>query len=66
LTTVVYLSPCLPDLPCRLVFSGLDSSVAGEIEEKFAQAGYIVISNSRNHRMDPNVLLLIPEVNSHH
>jgi aspartate-semialdehyde dehydrogenase len=60
------ISPCLPELPCQIVFSGLDSSVAGEIEEKFAQSGYIVISNSRNHRMDPNVPLLIPEVNSHH
>ena len=41
------------DLPCAVVFSGLDSSVAGEVEEAFARAGYIVISNSRNHRMDP-------------
>lgn len=60
------ISPCLPGLPCRIVFSGLDSGVAGEIEEDFAQAGYTVISNSRNHRMDPAVPLLIPEVNSCH
>lgn len=60
------LSPCSPILPCRLVFSGLDSAVAGEIEETFAQAGYVVVSNARNHRMDSNVPLLIPEVNSHH
>src|ERR1041384_5040653 len=37
----------------KLVFSGLDSSVAGEIETAFAQAGHIVVSNSRNHRMEP-------------
>jgi len=60
------VSPCLPELPCRVVFSGLDASVAGEVEERFAQAGYYVISNSRNHRMDPDVPLLIPEVNSSH
>lgn len=60
------VQPCSPSLPCRVVFSGLDSSVAGEIEENFAQAGYIVISNSRNHRMNPTVPLLIPEVNSEH
>lgn len=60
------ISPCEPNLPCRIVFSGLDSSVAGEIEEKFAKAGYIVISNSKNHRMSPSVPLLIPEVNSDH
>lgn len=58
--------PCIPNLPCRVVFSGLDSSVAGEIEEAFAKGGYIVISNSKNHRMHPNVPLLIPEVNSDH
>jgi aspartate-semialdehyde dehydrogenase len=60
------ISPCEPNLPCRIVFSGLDSSVAGEIEENFAKAGYIVISNSKNHRMSPSVPLLIPEVNSDH
>lgn len=57
---------CHPNLPCDIVFSGLDSSVAGEIEENFAQANYTVISNSSNHRMDPDVPLLIPEVNSDH
>lgn len=57
---------CRPDLPCNVVFSGLDSSVAGEIEESFAKAGYKVISNSSNHRMDPHVPLLVPEINSEH
>lgn len=57
---------CLPDLPCSLVFSGLDSSVAGDIETSFAKAGYCVVSNARNHRMQPDVPLLIPEVNSSH
>jgi aspartate-semialdehyde dehydrogenase len=50
----------------RLVFSGLDSSVAGEIETAFATAGHIIVSNSRNHRMEPTVPLLIPEVNADH
>jgi aspartate-semialdehyde dehydrogenase len=57
---------CRPDLPCNIVFSGLDSSVAGEIENSFAKVGYKVISNSSHHRMDPDVPLLIPEVNSDH
>ena len=47
-------------------FSALDSSVAGEAEEAFAGAGCAVVSNSRNHRMDPDVPLLVPEVNSEH
>ncbi|HWF85763.1 MAG TPA: aspartate-semialdehyde dehydrogenase [Vicinamibacterales bacterium] len=49
-----------------LVFSGLDSSVAGEIESAFARAGHIVVSNARNYRMEPTVPLLIPEVNAEH
>jgi aspartate-semialdehyde dehydrogenase len=50
----------------RLLFSGLDSAVAGEIERAFAQAGHIVVSNARNYRMDADVPLLIPEVNPDH
>src|SRR5262245_34904595 len=57
---------CEPGLDCRVVFSGLDSSVAGEVEEHFARAGYIVLSNSKNHRMDDDVPLLVPEINSDH
>jgi aspartate-semialdehyde dehydrogenase len=60
------VQPCEPVLDCRVVFSGLDSSVAGPIEEAFARAGYAVISNSKNHRMDEDVPLLIPEVNPEH
>lgn len=53
-------------LDVDLVFSGLDARVAGEAEERFAEAGIPVISNARNHRMRPDVPLLIPEVNSDH
>jgi len=60
------IKPCEPVLDCRIVFSSLDSSVAGEIEKSFAQSGYIVVSNSRNHRMDEDVPLLVPEVNPEH
>lgn len=48
------------------VFSGLDSSVASEIEGEFARAGIPVISNAKNYRTDPTVPLLIPEVNPDH
>src|SRR5215212_9611080 len=60
------VKPCEPGLDCRVVFSGLDSSVAGEVEENFARAGYIVLSNSKNHRMDDDVPLLVPEINHDH
>jgi aspartate-semialdehyde dehydrogenase len=54
------------ELESKLLFSGLDSSVAGEAEEDYASRGCAVISNSRNHRMDPDVPLLIPEINADH
>ncbi len=61
---------CTPDgqkgkIP-QLVFSSLDSKVAGEVEKAFARAGHVVVSNSSNHRMDADVPLLIPEVNPDH
>ena len=49
-----------------IVFSALDSSVAGEVEETFARAGRTVISNAKNHRMAPDVPLVIAEVNPDH
>ena len=54
------------ELESKLLFSGLDSSVAGEAEEDYASRGCAVISNSKNHRMAPDVPLLIPEVNADH
>jgi aspartate-semialdehyde dehydrogenase len=53
-------------LTSSVLFSGLDSSVAGEAETRFADAGHMVISNSKNHRMDPDVPLVIPEINPDH
>lgn len=57
---------CIPNLKSKIAFSGLDANVAGEIETEFAKAGYYVISNSRNHRFDTDVPLLIPEINPDH
>ena len=57
---------CVPGTAPVLVFSGLDSSVAGEVERTFAVAGHTVVSNAKNHRMDIDVPLVIPEVNAEH
>ena len=54
------------ELESPLVFSGLDSSVAGEAEELYASRGCAVVSNSKNHRMGRDVPLLIPEINAEH
>jgi len=54
------------EINAQIVFSALDSGVAGEIEEEFARAGKLVLSNAKNHRMEPDVPLVIPEVNGDH
>lgn len=58
--------PVEPGFEADVVFSALPSSVAGPAEEAFARAGYVVCSNASPHRMDPDVPLLIPEVNPQH
>jgi aspartate-semialdehyde dehydrogenase len=60
------VEPATPGVGPRLVFSALDAGVAGELERAFADAGHTVVSNARNHRMDPTVPLLVPEVNAEH
>lgn len=57
---------CEPGGGCQIYFSALDAAVAGAVEERFAAAGAVVLSNARNHRMEPDVPLLIPEVNPEH
>jgi len=63
---ILEVRPCTPDLDCRIAFSGLDAAVAGEVEDSFARAGCVVLSNSKNHRMDADVPLVIPELNHDH
>src|SRR5262249_12634339 len=57
---------CDEKFESKILFSGLDSSVAGEVETTLAGRGHAVVTNSKNHRMDPDVPLLIPEVNPEH
>ena len=49
-----------------VVFSALPSDVAGKVEETFAKAGYVVVSNASAHRMDPDVPMINPEINCSH
>lgn len=58
---VVACDPAAVTAP--IVFSALDSSVAGDVEPAFARAGRLVFSNAKNFRMHDDVPLLIPEVN---
>ena len=53
-------------LESPVVFSALPGEVAGEIEQRMARQGRAVLSNTSTHRMEPDVPLLIPEVNPDH
>jgi len=60
------VAECKPAGAPKLVFSAMDAGVATEIEQAFAKAGHTVVSNSRNHRMEADVPLLVPELNADH
>jgi aspartate-semialdehyde dehydrogenase len=60
------VSDSKPDSAPQLMFSAMDASVATEIEQAFAASGRTIVSNSRNHRMDSDVPLLVPEINPEH
>lgn len=60
------IQPVATGLDCGLVFSALPGNVAKEVEERFASAGYGVLSNVSVHRYDEDVPLVTSEVNPGH
>jgi aspartate-semialdehyde dehydrogenase len=60
------VSPATPDGAPKIIFAALDSSIAAELEPRFADAGCGVVSNSSALRMQEDVPLVIPEVNAGH
>ena len=60
------VSPATPDGAPKIIFAALDSSIAAELEPRFAEAGCAVVSNSSALRMQADVPLVIPEVNGDH
>ena len=62
----IRVEECKPGNAPRLLFSAMDASVATEIERAYAEAGHVVVSNSKNHRMERDVPLLVPEINPDH
>lgn len=59
---------CIPEefADCDMVFSGLDSDVAGDVEMAFLKSELAVFSNAKNYRRDPLVPLVVPTVNLPH
>jgi aspartate-semialdehyde dehydrogenase len=60
------VSTATPEGAPRIIFAALDASIAAEMEPRFAEAGCAVVSNSSALRMQSDVPLVIPEVNSGH
>lgn len=54
------------NISAEIVFSALDSAAAQDAEPAFARAGKVVLTNAKNYRMDPDVPLVIAEVNPSH
>lgn len=50
----------------EVAFSALPSGTAGAAETELVRRGVSVFSNAADHRMDPTVPLLVPEVNGRH
>ncbi|CRG82881.1 aspartate-semialdehyde dehydrogenase [Talaromyces islandicus] len=51
---------------CDLVYSGLDSDIAGDVEMEFIKAEIPIFSNAKNYRKHPLVPLVVPTVNPSH
>ncbi len=58
--------PLDADLQSPLVFSALPSTIAESIEWRLAAAGHMVCSNASAYRMQPEVPILLPEINAGH
>ena len=54
------------DYSSPVLLSALPSGVARELEPRLAQSGHLVVSNASSHRMDPDVPLVVPEINPDH
>jgi aspartate-semialdehyde dehydrogenase len=61
------ITPVKPEaMDAKIVFSALPASLAKDIEPEFATAGFAVCSNASSYRREPDVPLLLPEVNADH
>ncbi len=61
------VQPTTPDAAqARIAFSALPASEALQVEPEFARAGMLVCSNASAYRKDPDVPLLLPEINPDH
>jgi aspartate-semialdehyde dehydrogenase len=55
-----------PSLPAKILFSALPTRAAKSMEPELSAAGFVVCSNASAYRQEPDVPLIIPEVNGEH
>jgi aspartate-semialdehyde dehydrogenase len=60
------LPACPGEFEADVVFSALETAAAAETEPLFREAGLPVVTNASALRMDPEVPLVIPEINAAH
>jgi aspartate-semialdehyde dehydrogenase len=58
--------PLSTQIPGRVAFSALPAGVAKTIEPDLAAAGFVVCSNASAYRLEPDIPVIIPEVNGDH
>ena len=54
------------NIKSNYVLSSLPNEIANSVEMELAKSGHHIISNAASNRMNPNVPLLIPEINKEH
>lgn len=54
------------DWSVPLLISALPAAVAREVEPRLAAAGHLIVSNASAHRADPDIPLVLPDVNPDH
>ncbi len=62
----IVITPTEPGPAERLAFSALPTSIAREAEPLYAKAGCAVCSNASAFRQEPDVPIILPEVNPDH
>ncbi len=63
---LMQVRPAAPPIDAQVVFSALPADTARAIEPEFAQAGYVVCSNSSAYRYEEDIPVMIPEINGEH
>ena len=63
LENIPYLIEQFHSLGVRIIFSALPDEPAERLEKNLSAAGFLVVSHAQIHRLQPDVPLIVPEVN---